>query len=151
MGFLDNLKSKSQQMSQQLNTKKSQLKSKEFAQGSMAMCALVAAADGSIDVVEQQKTTELITSNEVLSIFDPRDLREIFEKYADKLRADYQLGKVEAIQAIGKLRGKPDQARAAIQIGIIIGGADGNFDEHEQAAVREACNAVGIAPGEFDL
>ena len=151
MGFLDNLKSKSQQMSQQLNTKKSQLKSKEFAQGSMAMCALVAAADGSIDVVEQQKTTELITSNEVLSIFDPRDLREIFDKYADKLRADYQLGKVEAIQAIGKLRGKPDQARAAIQIGIIIGGADGNFDEHEQAAVREACNAVGIAPGEFDL
>ena len=151
MGFLDNLKSKSQQMSQQLNTKKSQLKSKEFAQGSMAMCALVAAADGSIDVVEQQKTTELITSNEVLSIFDPRDLREIFDKYADKLRADYQLGKVEAIQAIGKLRGKPDQARAAIQIGIIIGGADGNFDEHEQAAVREACNAVGIAPAEFDL
>ena len=151
MGFLDNLKSKSQQMSQQLNTKKSQLKSKEFAQGSMAMCALVAAADGSIDVVEQQKTTELITTNEVLSIFDPRDLREIFDKYADKLRADYQLGKVEAIQAIGKLRGKPDQARAAIQIGIIIGGADGNFDEHEQAAVREACNAVGIAPSEFDL
>jgi tellurite resistance protein TerB len=151
MGFLDNLKSKSQQMSQQLNTKKSQLKSKEFAQGSMAMCALIAAADGSIDVVEQQKTTELITTNEVLSIFDPRDLREIFDKYADKLRADYQLGKVEAIQAIGKLRGKPDQARATIQIGIIIGGADGNFDEHEQAAVREACNAVGIAPGEFDL
>ena len=151
MGFLDNLKSKSQQMSQQLNTKKGQLKSKEFAQGSMAMCALVAAADGSIDVVEQQKTTELITTNEVLSIFDPRDLREIFDKYADKLRADYQLGKVEAIQAIGKLRGKPDQARAAIQIGIIIGGADGNFDEHEQAAVREACNAVGIAPAEFDL
>ena len=58
---------------------------------------------------------------------------------------------MEAIQAIGKLRGKPDQARATIQIGIIIGGADGNFDEHEQAAVREACNAVGIAPGEFDL
>ena len=151
MGVLDNLKSKSQQMSQQLNTKKSQLKSKEFAQGSMAMCALIAAADGSIDVVEQQKTTELITTNEVLSIFDARDLREIFDKYADKLRADYQLGKVEAIQAIGKLRGKPDQARATIQIGIIIGGADGNFDEHEQAAVREACNAVGIAPGEFDL
>jgi tellurite resistance protein TerB len=151
MGFLDNLKSKSQQMSQQLNTKKSQLKSREFAQGSMAICALVAAADGSIDPVEQQKTTDVITTNEVLSIFDPRDLREIFDKYAGKLRTDYQLGKVEAIQAIGKLRGKPEQARAAIQIGIIIGGADGNFDENEQAAVREACNAVGIAPGEFDL
>jgi tellurite resistance protein TerB len=151
MGFLENLKSKSQQMGQQLNTKKSQLKSRDFAQGSMAMCALIAAADGSIDVAEQHKTSDLITSNEVLSIFDPRDLREIFDKYADKLRADYQLGKVEALQAIGRLRGKPDQARATIQIGIIIGGADGNFDASEQAAVREACDALGIAPSEFDL
>jgi tellurite resistance protein TerB len=151
MGFLDGLKSKSQQMSQQLNTKKSQLKSKEFAQGSMAMCALIAAADGSIDPVEQRKTNEVISTNEVLSIFDSRDLQEIFDKYANKLRADYQLGKVEAIQAVGKLRGKPDQARATIQIGIIIGGADGNFDASEQTAVREACNALGIAPSEFDL
>ena len=38
-----------------------------------------------------------------------------------------------------------------IQVGIIIGGADGNFDKHEQQAVREACNAVGIPPAEFDL
>ena len=140
MGFLEHLK-----------TKRSQLKSKEFAHASMAICALIAAADGSIDVVEQQKTTELITSNEVLCIFDPRDLKRIFDKYADKLRADYRLGKVEALQAIGKLRGKPDEARATIQIGIIIGSADGNFDDHERATVREAGAAVGLDPGDFDL
>ena len=138
-------------MGQQLNTRKGQLKSKELAQGSMAMCALIAAADGSIDAAEKQKTTALIASNEVLSIFDARDLQEIFDKYASKLQSDYELGKVEAIQVIGRLKGKPDQARATIQIGIIIGGADGSFDAHEQQAVREACNAVGIAPGEFDL
>ncbi|WP_279433022.1 TerB family tellurite resistance protein [Actinomadura bangladeshensis] len=39
--------------------------------------------------------------------------------------------------------GDPAEARAAIQIGIIIGGADGNFDSSEKAAVREACFAVG--------
>ncbi len=38
-----------------------------------------------------------------------------------------------------------------IQVGIIIGGADGNFDKDEKQAVREACNAVGISPSEFDL
>ena len=147
MGLLDNLKS----MSRQLNAKRSQLKSKEFAHGSMAMCALIAAADGSIDVVEQQKTIELITTDEVLSTFDPRDLRAIFDKYASKLRADYRLGKADALQAIAKLRDRPDEGRATIQIGIIIGGADGNFDDHEQATVREACDAVGLAPSEFGL
>src|SRR6185436_5559886 len=51
-----------------------------------------------------------------------------------KLEQDFNLGKVEAIRAIGKLKGKDDQARAVIQIGIIIGGADGNFDPDEQRA-----------------
>ena len=56
-----------------------------------------------------------------------------------------------AVQALSKLKSKPDQARAVIQIGIIIGGADGNFDSDEKQVVREACFAVGINPAEFDL
>ena len=151
MGFLDNLKSNSQQMSSQLKTKAGQLKNKDFARGSMAMCALIAAADGTIDAQEKQKTTALITSNDTLSIFDASELRDLFQHFAGKLESDYDFGKVEAIQAIAKLKKKPDQARAVIQVGIIIGGADGTFDEDEMRAVRDACNAVGIAPGEFDL
>ena len=32
-----------------------------------------------------------------------------------------------------------------------LGGADGNFDAKERAAVRDACYAVGIDATEFDL
>ena len=139
-------------MGQQLNTKKGQLKSKEFAQGSMAMCALIAAADGSIDAAEKQKTTALIASNEVLSIFDARDLQEIFDKYAGQapVRLRARQGRGDPGASAGSRASRIRRART-IQIGIIIGGADGSFDAHEQQAVREACNAVGIAPGEFDL
>lgn len=151
MGFLDNLKSNSQQMSEQLKTKAGQFKNKDFARGSMAICALIAAADGSIDASEKQKTTALISANDTLSIFDAGELRNLFAHFASKLEADYDFGKVEAIQAIAKLKKKPDQARAVIQVGIIIGGADGTFDADEMRAVREACNAVAIAPSEFDL
>jgi len=38
-----------------------------------------------------------------------------------------------------------------LAVGIIIGGADGNFDEHERGVVRDMCFAVGISPAEFDL
>nr|WP_308426413.1 TerB family tellurite resistance protein [Nakamurella endophytica] len=138
-------------MNSTLKTKAGQFKNKEFAAGSMAMCALIAAADGSIDPSERQKTAALIMSNDVLAIFPPNELQERFSFYCDKLTRDYDFGKVEAIATIARLKSKPDQARAVIQIGIIIGGADGNFDEHERAAVREACFAVGIAPTEFDL
>ena len=64
---------------------------------------------------------------------------------------DFEFGKIEATATIAKLKSKQDQARAVIQIGIVIGGADGNFDQHERNVVRDACFAVGIAPAEFEL
>jgi tellurite resistance protein TerB len=151
MAIWDQVKSKTQAMNDQLKTKSSQFRNKEFANGSMAMCALISAADGSIDATERRRTAALIASNEVLSVFPSDELRAKFDWYCDKLAADYDFGKVEAIATIGKLKSKPDQARAVIQIGLIIGSADGNFDDDERQAVREACFAVGIAPSEFEL
>ena len=78
-------------------------------------------------------------------------MKQKFDFYCEKLSQDFDFGKVEAIQAIAKLNKKLDQGRAVIQIGIIIGGADGNFDSDEKKVVKEACHAVGINPAEFDL
>lgn len=151
MAFFDQLKTKTKEMNGQLKTKAGQFKNKEFAAGSMAMCALIAAADGRIDAQERQKTAGLIMSNDVLGIFPPDELKQKFDFYCDKLEKDYDFGKVEAIATIAKLKSKQEQGRAVIQIGIIIGGADGTFDDDEKKAVKEACFAVGIAPSEFDL
>jgi tellurite resistance protein TerB len=151
MAIWDQVKSRTQAMNDQLKTKSSQFRNKEFANASMAMCALIAAADETIDATERRRTAALIASNEVLSVFSPDELRQKFDWYCDKLEKDYDFGKVEAIATIGKLKSKPDQARAVISIGLIIGSADGNFDADEQRAAKDACFAVGIAPAEFDL
>ena len=151
MGFFDQLKSNAQSLSDQLQTKASQFKNTDFANGCMAMCALIAAADGTVDGSERAKTAALIGNNETLKIFAASDLKTKFDFYVDKLNSDADFGRIEAIQAVSKLKSKPDQARAVIQIGIIIGGADGNFDKNEMKAVRDACLAVGIPPSEFDL
>ncbi len=151
MAMWDQLKQRSQGMSEQLKLKSGQFKNKEFAKASMAMCALIAAADGTVDAQERSKVIGLITSNDVLSIFDANDLRNDFDHFCNKLVSDFDFGKLEAVQAIAKLKKKEDQARAVIQIGIIIGGADGDFDADEKKAVRDACFAVGINPAEFDL
>lgn len=151
MGFLDNLKRKGMPAVDQLKTKVGQFKSKDFAEASMATCALIAAADGSIDASERSKTAAFIGSNDVLSAFDAGTLRDSFDRYCAKLTADYDFGKIEALQAIGKLRTKPDQARAVVQVGVLVGGADGDFDVHEVRAVREVCQAVGLDPSEFGV
>jgi tellurite resistance protein TerB len=151
VGFLDNLKRKGMPAVDQLKTKVGQFKSKDFAEASMATCALIAAADGSIDASERSKTAAFIASNDVLSAFDAGTLRDSFDRYCTKLTADYDFGKIEALQAIGKLRTKPDQARAVVQVGVLVGGADGDFDAHEVRAVREVCQAVGLDPTEFGV
>jgi tellurite resistance protein TerB len=151
MALWDQLKDRMTDMSAQAKTQAGKFKNKDFANASMAMCALIAAADGTVDPEERRKTAGFIGSNDVLSVFPASELQERFTHYTGKLEADYDFGKVEAIQAISKLKSKPDAGRAVIQVGIIIGGADGDFDANEKLAVKEACNAAGIAPSEFDL
>ncbi|MEW1641024.1 MULTISPECIES: TerB family tellurite resistance protein [unclassified Streptomyces] len=151
MALWDRFKESASTMQTQLVAKKNDLKSGAFRDASMAMCALVAAADGSVDPSERQRVAQLIASNEVLKNFDATDLQRRFDENLNKLTADFAFGKVSVLQEVGKAKKKPAEARAVIQIGIVIGGADGDFDKTEQAVVREACFALDLPPHEFDL
>ncbi|WP_432039964.1 tellurite resistance TerB family protein [Streptomyces cucumeris] len=151
MALWDRIKDSAQTMQTQLLAKKNDLKSGAFRDASMAMCALVAAADGSVDPAERQRVAQLIATNEVLQNFPAEDLQRRFDEYLDKLVADFDFGKVSVLQEVAKARKKPAEARAVVQIGIVIGGADGDFDKTEQAVVREACFALDLPPAEFDL
>ncbi|MER7397498.1 TerB family tellurite resistance protein [Streptomyces sp. NPDC000151] len=151
MALWDRIKDSAQTMQTQLTAKKNDLKSGAFRDASMAMCALVAAADGSVDASERRRVAQLIMSNDVLQNFPADDLQRRFDGYLDKLIADFDFGRVSVLQEIGKVKKKPTEARAVIQIGIVIGGADGDFDKTEQAVVRDVCFALDIPPAEFDL
>lgn len=151
MALWDQLKSRLQGLTADTKVQVEKYQNKEFAKASMAMCALIAAADGTISADERSKMIGFISSSDALSTFPPSELQDHFEFYASKLEKDFEFGKLEAIATIGKLKSKPEAARAVIQVGIIIGGADGSFDDHERRAVRDACNAVDIPPADFDL
>ncbi len=151
MSFWNDLKDKAAALNAGLQTSVAKFKNADFANGCMAMCALVAAADGSVSGEEKARIAKLILNNETLKVFPSAELKQKFDFFCDKLSADFDFGRIEALQAVAKLKPKPDQARAVVQIGIVIGGADGNFDADEKAVVKAACNAVGIPASEFDL
>ncbi|OQR60921.1 Tellurite resistance TerB [Streptomyces maremycinicus] len=151
MALWDRIKESASTMQTQLVSKKNDLKSGAFRDASMAMCALVAAADGTIDPAERRRVAQLIATNEVLQNFDATDLQRRFDDNLNKLTTDFDFGKVSVLQEIAKAKKKPAEARAVIQIGIVIGGADGDFDKTEQGVVREACFTLDLPPHEFDL
>ncbi|MFD7918096.1 tellurite resistance TerB family protein [Streptomyces sp. NPDC059740] len=150
MALWDRFKESAQTMQTQLSAAKNDLRSGAFRDASMAVCALVAAADGTVDPTERHRVSQLIAANEVLRNFPAKDLHQLFEENLDRLAADYDLAKVSLLQVVGKVR-KPGEARAVVQIGVVIGGADGHFDQKERAVVREVCFALHISPAEFDL
>ncbi|MFE5397848.1 tellurite resistance TerB family protein [Streptomyces sp. NPDC056568] len=135
----------------QLASVKTELKSGAYRDASMAMCALVAAADGQVEPAERQRVEELIVSNEVLQNFPADQLRQRFNQHVDRLVANFELGKSEALQVIAKAAKKPAEARAVIQTGMVVAGADGVFEPSEQYVIREACTALGVSPAEFGV
>ncbi|MFF2728962.1 tellurite resistance TerB family protein [Streptomyces sp. NPDC058008] len=135
----------------QLASLKTELKSGAYRDASMAMCALVAAADGHVDPAERRHVESMILGNEVLQNFPPEQLRQRFNKHVDQLSLNFPQGKADAMQEIAKTAKKPTEARAVLQTGIVIAGADGSFSQAEHMILREACTALGLSPTEFQL
>ncbi|MEV5839291.1 TerB family tellurite resistance protein [Nocardia sp. NPDC052112] len=142
---------KAPQWRAQLLAKKNELRGGTFRDASMAICALVAAADGTIDPAERMRVAGLIGSDPVLQNFPTDELRDLFEDNCNRLVDDAAFGRAYVLQQIGKAADKPTEAHAVAQIGIMIGNADGNFDQDEIAAVREACQALRVDPQEFGI
>ncbi|MEU6062528.1 TerB family tellurite resistance protein [Streptomyces sp. NPDC047097] len=135
----------------QLGSLKAELKSGAFRDASMAVCALVAAADGHVDPAERQHVESLVLSDEVLRNFPPEQLRERFGRNVDLLTADFARGRAEVLREVAKAAKKPAEARAVVQIGIVIAGADGYVAPAEEQVLREVCAELGLSPAEFQL
>ncbi|MGW6295117.1 tellurite resistance TerB family protein [Streptomyces sp. NPDC055058] len=135
----------------QLASAKAELKSGAYRDAAMAMCALVAAADGHVDPSERQRVEELIVSNEVLRNFPPEQLRGRFNEHVDRLVGHFESGRARALEDIAKAAKKPVEARAVVQTGIVVAGADGSFEASEQQVVRDACSVLGLSPAEFGV
>ncbi|QOV36944.1 tellurite resistance TerB family protein [Streptomyces ferrugineus] len=135
----------------QLTSLKTELKSGAYRDASMAMCALVAAADGNVDPAERQHVESLILNNDVLQNFPSEQLRQRFNKHVDQLAFNFQQGKTQALQEIAKAAKKPTEARAVVQTGFVVAGADGYIAPAEEQVLREACQALGLPAQEFGL
>ena len=66
MALWNQLRQQAASMQSTLVSKKNDLKSGAFRDAAMAMCALIAAADGNVDAEERRKVAALIGTNEVL-------------------------------------------------------------------------------------
>ncbi|HEX8465488.1 MAG TPA: TerB family tellurite resistance protein [Abditibacterium sp.] len=123
----------------------------DFVEAALALCALMTCSDGWIDGAKKARVASLFTSDETLKTFTATELEAKFAGYCRGLMSNGATGKKAALDAASKLSEKEDQARAALQMAVSLGDLDGHLDANEQKIVREACEVLGIYPGEFGL
>lgn len=124
---------------------------KDFMETIAAGCALVAAADGSIGTEEKQKMVAFIGVSEDLKVFKANQVIDRFNHYANQFEFDYNVGKLEAMKQIDKMKNSTEESRVLIAVCIAIGNSDSNFDKSEIAIIREMCQRLGIDSREFNL
>jgi len=126
-------------------------RNKDFLEATIAGCAMVAAADGTISPEEKRKMVGFINQNDALKVFDTSEVVKLFEKFASTYDFDPLIGKGECLKAISRLKKRPEEARLMILVCCAIGTADGNFDDNEKQVVREICSELGQNPVDFNL
>ena len=151
MGFMDDLKSRASKLQDNLKDNIKKFKNKDFMEAVVAGCALVAYADGVIKPEEKNKMLRFIQQSDDLKMFDMNQVIESFQKQIQKFDFDVNIGKGEALKAIGKLAKKPEEAKMMVWVCCAIGAADGNFDDTEKQVVREICQTLTLDPKEFQL
>ena len=148
---LEWLKNRFNEVSASLKTEVTKVRNKTFLEGVVAGCALVAYADGVVKPEEKQKMMGFLQTSDVLSVFDVTEVIKAFEKVAKNFEFDPAIGEANALQTVGKLKGKDAEARLMVRVCCAVGAADGDFDEEEKAAVRKICGELGLNPKDFDL
>ena len=149
--MLNWMKDKGNEVRARLTAEVSKFKNRAFLEATVASCALVAAADGTISSEEKQKMAGFIRNSDELKHFAMPDVIAFFEKVVANFDFDAAIGKAEALKVIGRLRGNEEQARVMVRVACAIGASDGNFDQKERAVVREICVELGLSPADFDV
>jgi tellurite resistance protein TerB len=149
--MLEWIKDKASKAREGLTQEIGKFKNKDFMEATVAGCALVAAADGSVSSEEKKKMLGFIQASDELKVFDTSAVIAFFNQVMAKFEFDADIGKVEALKIIGRLKSNAPAARTMVRVCCIIGASDGNFDESEKAVARTICTELGLNPSEFGL
>lgn len=145
------LKDKGNEARARLTAEVSRFKNRTFMEATVAACAMVAAADGTISAQEKQKMAGFIRNSDELKVFEMTEVIAFFDKVVGNFDFDAEIGRAEALKVIGRLRGNEEQARVMVRVACAIGASDGEFDEDEKTVVRGVCKELGLSPADFDL
>lgn len=109
---------------------------------------LVAWADGDCDSDEKAKTMQVIKAK--LPQFGARDVAKYFGELNDMMELGMDFGRPDVLATIKKCNDK-EEADLIVRTSILIGHADGSFDNDEKLMVKKIISALNLKPADYGL
>jgi tellurite resistance protein TerB len=143
MSIFNSIKQSVTSAANSMNSELKKFRSKDLLQAIVAGSTMIAYADGAVTAEEKQKLLGYVRSSEQLSVFESDKVIESFTQYLSRFEFDVTIAAGEALQKIAAFRGKPE-AELIVRVCLAIAKADGNIDMHEQQALGQICQSLGL-------
>jgi len=149
MSFIDKLKGMAQGAGAALEGEFSRLTNKGALDALVGASVMIAAADGDISSDEKTKLLGFLKNSALTKAYSTDQVIKTFTDHADRFSFDADVGRSEALRIISKQRANVETARAIARLCVMIGKADGEFDQNERNAATQIVNELGLNPSEF--
>jgi tellurite resistance protein TerB len=117
---------------------------REFLDGAMAACALVATADGTVSFSERSRMDQVVANLERLQVFDVHEATDAFNGHVEAIEDAPVPGVAQAMQAVTALADEPEAARLLVRICVAMSQADGRLDPSERQCIERICAELGV-------
>ena len=140
-----------QQARNVLSQELQKFRNRTFLEATMAASALVASADGEVNIAELTMLDQALATINELNIYDPHDAIDIYREHAEALTADPGAAREKILRLVRKLSDDEHAARLLIKVCVAIGKSDDDFTESEKTAIDQLCANMGLNPAETGL
>jgi tellurite resistance protein len=117
---------------------------REFLDGVMAACALVAGADGTVTFSERSRMDQVVGNLERLRVFDVHEATAAFNAHIEAMEESPVPGVAAAMQAVTTLADDPEAADLLVRICVAMSQADGRLDPAERRQIEAICTALDV-------
>jgi tellurite resistance protein TerB len=141
-----------QTLSQLYRVQLERYRNRPFLRATMAACALVSMASGSVSLRQRVRIDRLMETLDALKVFDPHEGVELFNELVDALKLDPAAGRQHALEVIAEeVSQQPEKARFVVRICLAVSQRDGTIPPAEWREVESLCRCLGVDPDSCGL
>ncbi len=121
---------------------------KDLMEAAVGAVALLAYADGELEVSELKAINDLLSTTKTLAVFG-NEVNKEFDRLCKRFESGYRMGRLETLREIEDIKSNKQDAETVLVIAIEIVFADGTVEPAEQKELEVIANKLGLRLSDY--